>query len=88
MINIETYSNKKNILLNIGRKLTKENLIDKFYIIETYKEENDKSLKEYELKFISDFLNYDKIEKIIKENHNYKNPLIIYYDINVSKESK
>ena len=87
---ITTLSDNKDIIKNISNELINNHLVASSHITNlesTYwwNNEINKSI-EYKLEVRTTINLYDKIEKLIKEMHNYELPEISYYEIKGSKE--
>ena len=87
---ITTLSDNKDIIKNISNELINNHLVASSHITNlesTYwwNNEINKSI-EYKLEVRTTINLYDKIEKLIKEMHNYELPEISYYEIKGSIE--
>lgn len=87
---ITTLSDNKDIIKNISNELINNYLVASSHITNlesTYwwNNEINKSI-EYKLEVRTTINLYDKIEKLIKEMHNYELPEISYYEIKGSIE--
>lgn len=87
---ITTLSDNLDIIINISNELISRHLVASSHIskIESAYWWNDKVNKtiEYKLEVRTNLYLYEKIEKLIKELHNYELPEITYYEIKGSKE--
>ena len=87
---IKTLSDDLKVIKNIQSALLEQHLVAGCQISEVESSYwwNDKieNTKEYCLQMRTLEDNYNKIETIIKENHNYELPEISYYEIKGSKE--
>lgn len=87
---ITTLSDNIDVINNISNELLNKHLVASSHIIEIessywWKNKINKSI-EYKLEVRTTINLYDKIEKLIKELHNYELPEISYYEIKGSKE--
>lgn len=87
---ITTLSDNKDIITHISNKLINNHLVASSHITNlesTYWWNNEiNKIIEYKLEVRTTINLYDKIEKLIKEMHNYELPEISYYEIKGSIE--
>ena len=87
---ITTLSDNLDIIMNISNELISRHLVASTHITSLessywWKNKINKSI-EYKLEVRTISSLYEKIEKLIKELHNYELPEITYYEIKGSKE--
>lgn len=87
---ITTLSDNKDVILDISNELINNHLVASTHITSLessywWNNEINKSI-EYKLEVRTTINLYDKIEKLIKELHNYELPEVSYYEIKGSME--